>query len=216
MRLQIPDAEIEFEESFLVDRDAEAWRADLVANVSWERQTLRIFGRAVPVPRLSAWYGDPGATYAYSGIRLEPLPWLPALSEIRRRLEGAVGCGFNSVLLNLYRDGRDGMGWHSDDEPELGREPTIASLSLGATRRFLLRHRERRELPTLELRPTNGSLILMSGATQRYWKHQVPKTTRPTEPRLNLTFRAIAIPGEVARQPTRPTEGARIVGREYS
>jgi alkylated DNA repair dioxygenase AlkB len=141
---------------------------------------------------------------------------LPALAEIRCRLEDAIGCRFNSVLLNLYRDGRDGMGWHSDDEPELGREPTIASLSFGATRRFLLRHRERRDLPTLELRPANGSLILMSGVTQRYWKHQVPKTARPTGPRLNLTFRSIAIPGDFARQTVRPALDPRDVSREYS
>ena len=189
--IDAPDAELALTPHFLSEREADAFAASLIAEADWEQQVLKIFGREVAAPRLSAWYGDPGAAYAYSGLRLEPKPWLPALSELRSRLERRTGCHFNSVLLNLYRDGRDGMGWHSDDEPELGYAPTIASLSFGGARRFLLRHRTRRDLDTLTLHPGHGSLILMAGSTQRCWKHSVPKTARPTEPRLNLTYRAI-------------------------
>jgi len=190
-RVDAPDADIEFSPHFYTKDEADALAATLIASAELEQQTLKIFGRDVVTPRLSAWYGDPGASYAYSGLRLEPKPWLPALRDIRSRLASTTGCRFNGVLLNLYRDGRDSMGWHSDDEPELGEEPTIASLSFGGTRRFLLRHRTRPELDTLELLPSHGSLILMAGTTQAAWKHAVPKTARPAAPRLNLTFRTI-------------------------
>ncbi|MBW2288613.1 MAG: alpha-ketoglutarate-dependent dioxygenase AlkB [Deltaproteobacteria bacterium] len=190
-RIDAPDADIEFTPHFYTESEADALAVKLITSAELEQQTLKIFGRNVVAPRLSAWYGDPGATYAYSGLRLEPKPWFPALGDIRNRLERTMGCRFNSVLLNLYRDGRDSIGWHSDDEPELGEEPTIASLSFGGTRRFLLRHRTRPELDTLELLPGHGSLILMAGATQSAWKHAVPKTACPADPRLNLTFRTI-------------------------
>jgi len=189
--IDAPDAEIELIPGFFSPAEADDFAEDLITGADWEQQTLTLFGRAVTAPRLSAWYGDPGARYAYSGLVLEPKPWLPALRGIRRRLEEATRVPFNSVLMNLYRDGRDGMGWHSDDERELGPSPSIASLSFGGVRRFLLRHRTRRDLETLELLPEHGSLIVMAGSTQRYWKHSVPKTARPAEPRLNLTFRTI-------------------------
>lgn len=197
-RIAAPDADIEFSPHFYAEAAASSLAATLIASAELEQQTLKIFGRDVVAPRLSAWYGDPGASYAYSGLRLEPKPWLPALDEIRNRLEQTTGHRFNSVLLNFYRDGRDSMGWHSDDEPELGEEPVIASLSFGGTRRFLLRHRTRRELDTLALLPGHGSLILMAGTTQSCWKHAVPKTTRRVDPRLNLTFRSILRPSSKA------------------
>jgi alkylated DNA repair dioxygenase AlkB len=190
-RIAAPDADIEFQPHFYAKGEADVLLEALIAAAELEQQTLKIFGRDVAAPRLSAWYGDPGASYAYSGLRLVPKPWLPVLAEIRERLEQTTGRRFNSVLLNLYRDGRDSMGWHSDDEPELGDEPTIASLSFGGTRRFLLRHRTRSELETLELLPGHGSLIVLAGTTQSAWKHAVPKTARPVDPRLNLTFRTI-------------------------
>jgi alkylated DNA repair dioxygenase AlkB len=191
-RIDAPEADIEFTPHFYSRAEADRLAGKLIASADLEQQTLKIFGRNLAAPRLSAWYGDPGADYAYSGIRLEPKPWLSALDEIREHLEQTTGYRFNSVLLNFYRDGRDSMGWHSDDEPELGCEPTIASLSFGGTRRFLLRHRTRSELDTLELLPGHGSLILMAGTTQAAWKHSIPKTARPVEPRLNLTFRRIS------------------------
>ena len=190
-RIDAPDADIELIQHYFTKCEADSFAASLIASADLEQQTLKIFGRDVVAPRLSAWYGDPGASYAYSGLRLEPKPWIPALREIRSRVERTTGCRFNSVLLNLYRDGRDSMGWHSDDERELGDTPTIASLSFGETRRFLLRHRTRRDLEPLELLPGHGSLLLMAGTTQSAWKHAVPKTARPVAPRLNLTFRTI-------------------------
>ena len=157
--------------------------------LAWRQETLRLFGRSIPQPRLSTWYGDPGAHYRYSGLHLDPLPWHPALHALRTRLRRRLGHDFNSVLANRYRYGRDSMGWHSDDEPELGDEPLIASLSLGATRRFRLRHRARGE--TLDLDLDHGSLLIMAGTLQRHWQHQLPRTRRPLGERLNLTFRRI-------------------------
>lgn len=158
--------------------------------IGWEAEEILIFGERRRVPRLVAWHGDAEATYVYSGTRHDPRPWTPDLEAIRCRVEHLTGHSFNAVLLNLYRDGRDGMGWHADDEPELGPDPVIASVSFGATRRFRLKHRRNRAGPvTLEL--GHGSLLLMAGATQRHWLHAVPKTARPVGERINLTFRRI-------------------------
>jgi alkylated DNA repair dioxygenase AlkB len=151
-----------------------------------------MFGKEVPQPRLTAWYGDPAAQYTYSGLTWEPRPWTPTLLDLRRRLEAATDARFNSVLLNYYRDGRDSMGWHADNEPELGAAPAIASLSLGASRRFRLRpYRGGLTHPSFSLDLPTGSLLLMRGPTQQHWQHELPKTARPVGPRLNLTFRWI-------------------------
>jgi alkylated DNA repair dioxygenase AlkB len=157
----------------------------LQAQTDWRQEIARIMGRTVPIPRLTAWHGEAG--YVYSGIRLEPRPWTPILLELKAIAEGLAGQPFNSVLLNLYRDGRDSVSWHADDEPGLGPEPVIASLSLGAARRFLLRHRHTRARVAVVL--GHGSCLVMSGAIQHHWQHQVPKTARPVGPRINLTFR---------------------------
>jgi alkylated DNA repair dioxygenase AlkB len=162
----------------------------LLQEIAWREEEVLIFGQRRRVPRLVSWYGDPGAAYTYSGTRHAPERWTPALTRIRAQVEALSGHHFNAVLLNRYRDGRDGMGWHADDEPELGRDPVIASLSLGAARRFRMRHRRRREL-SLELELGDGSLLLMTGATQHHWLHAVPKTARPVGERINLTFRRI-------------------------
>lgn len=164
---------------------ADRWFAVLQAETAWRQESARIMGRTVPIPRLTAWHGEAG--YVYSGIRLEPLPWTPPLLALRAIAEGLAGQSFNSVLLNLYRDGRDGVSWHADDEPGLGPDPLIASLSLGAGRRFQLRHRITRERAEVVL--THGSCLLMGGTIQHHWQHQIPKTTRPVGPRINLTFR---------------------------
>ena len=166
--------------------------ATLRTGADWRQEEIVLFGQQRRVPRLVAWYGDPGARYAYSGVDHEPLPWIPPLTELKQRVETLAGHAFNSVLLNLYRDGRDGMGWHADDEPELGRDPVIASLSLGATRRFRLRHRRRRQ-DTVALDLEHGSLLMMGGATQHHWVHAVPKTARPVGERINLTFRRVTL-----------------------
>ncbi|HSQ70450.1 MAG TPA: alpha-ketoglutarate-dependent dioxygenase AlkB [Steroidobacteraceae bacterium] len=163
---------------------------ELRQGIEWQQEEILIFGRRRLVPRLVAWHGDPLASYTYSGTRHEPRPWTAPLLEIRARIEALTGAAFNSVLLNLYRDGRDSMGWHSDDEPELGRDPQIASVSFGATRRFRLQHR-RRKTEALNLDLGHGSLLLMSGETQHHWRHCVPKTTVRVGERINLTFRRI-------------------------
>jgi alkylated DNA repair dioxygenase AlkB len=162
--------------------------------IDWRQEEIVLFGRRCRVPRLVAWHGDPGATYTYSGTRHEPAPWTPTLMAIRERADDLAGQRFNSVLLNLYRNGRDGMGWHSDDEPELGVNPVIASVSLGATRRFRMRHRKHREA-TIAVDLEHGSLLLMRGATQHHWLHAVPKIARPAGERINLTFRCVVAPG---------------------
>ena len=187
--LPLPQADLLFDPTFLPPAEAAALLTQLTAEVAWEQRNIRIFGQEIPQPRLTAWYGDPAARYSYSGLVWEPRPWTPALRTLCQRVAAATGARFNSVLLNLYRDGRDSMGWHADDEPELGAAPAIASLSLGATRRFRLRPRAGLAHPPLGLALPGGSLLLMRGPTQQYWQHTLPKTARPSGPRLNLTFR---------------------------
>lgn len=139
------DGDARFIADFLTRPQSDAYFAELLDLVEWTQQIIRIRGREVACPRLSAWYGDPDAHYSYSGLSLSPRPWLPVILELKTRVEAVCNSPFNSVLLNLYRDGADSMGWHSDDEPELGERPVIASLSLGTTRRFRLRHRRRKD-----------------------------------------------------------------------
>lgn len=170
--------------------EAPAWFAALMAEVRWEQHWLSLFGRRIAAPRLSAWYAEPGCSYRYSGLSLAAQPFTPVLAQIRARTEALAGQGFNSVLLNLYRDGADGMSWHSDDEPELGPAPLIASVSLGATRRLLLRRRDAHDA-RLGLDLGDGSLLLMEPPLQCYWQHSVPKTRRAVGPRINLTWRRI-------------------------
>jgi alkylated DNA repair dioxygenase AlkB len=160
----------------------------LLHETPWREESVVVYGKRHLQPRLTAWYGD--ASYTYSGLRLEPLPWTALLLEIRAAVESACGQRFNSVLLNRYRNERDSMGMHSDDEPELGNDPVIASLSYGATRTFILRHK--RDKRTVRLPLEDGSLLLMSGQLQRNWLHGINKSTRPLGERLNLTFRYVA------------------------
>ena len=195
--LPLPGAELLFGPAFLPAAEAAALLAHLTATVPWEQRTIRLFGQEFPQPRLTAWYGDAGARYTYSGLAWEPRPWLPALDNLRHRLEVATQARYNSVLLNLYRDGRDSMGWHADDEPELGPAPVIASLSLGAVRRFRLRPRPGLNHAPFGIDLPPGSLLLMRGLMQKHWQHALPKTARPVGARLNLTFRWVgpAAPG---------------------
>ncbi|MCW8193352.1 alpha-ketoglutarate-dependent dioxygenase AlkB [Proteobacteria bacterium 005FR1] len=172
----------------------------LRGTTAWEQSTITIAGRKVLIPRLNAWYGDPGMSYRYSGTRFEAFPWTGELAELRSKVQGTADefCGpvqfaINSALLNLYRDGNDSVGWHADNEAELGPQPQIASLSLGATRRFVLKQR-RDKGRRLELELTSGSLLLMLGDLQQHWLHAVPKTRKPVGERINLTFRQVARP----------------------
>jgi alkylated DNA repair dioxygenase AlkB len=162
----------------------------LMREAAWEQHELRLFGRTVRAPRLSAWYAEPGCDYRYSGLELRARPFSDTLLGIRARIAALTGHAFNSVLLNLYRDGNDAMGWHSDDERELGPDPLIASVSLGATRRFLLRHRIRKDM-RLALDLEDGGLLVMEPPLQRHWKHAVARTKRAVGPRINLTWRDI-------------------------
>lgn len=192
-------AELAFDPDWLGLDEAERLFAALHATIAWEVHRIRLFGREVDSPRLSCWIGDPGASYAYSGTRFDPHPWPRALLSVRDRLRVALGIDFNSVLANLYRDGRDYMGWHSDNEGALGPRPVIASLSLGATRRFVLKFRDasavrgnpgERSGP-FALSLDAGSLLVMRGDTQRNYRHALPRTAKVVGPRINLTLRRI-------------------------
>ena len=187
----IPDGKLLWWPDFYDETESEELLSRLRDEIEWRQDQITIFGKKVNQPRLVAWYGDPGASYAYSGLRMEPNQWTPLLQDIRRKIESACKYSFNSVLLNLYRDGQDSMGWHSDNEPELGQNPAIASLSLGQERVFHLKHKSRKDISTQKILLTSGSLLLMTGRTQHFWKHQIPKSKRSMEARINLTFRKI-------------------------
>jgi alkylated DNA repair dioxygenase AlkB len=171
----------------LAASDADRLFDELTAGIDWRQEIARVMGRRVPIPRLTAWHGEAG--YVYSGIRMTPAPWSPPLLEIKAIAEACAGQAFNSVLLNLYRAGRDSVSWHADNEPGLGRNPVIASISLGAVRRFQMKHRGSDQRVSLDL--PHGSCLVMAGATQHHWLHRVPKTARPVGPRINLTFRTM-------------------------
>ena len=169
--------------------DSEAVFAQLMNESPWLSQKITVFGKTYDEPRRVAWHGDPNAHYSYSGITMKLNPWTPLLQQLREICEHHAQHSFNSVLVNLYRNGQDKNGWHSDNEPELGSEPVIASLSLGASRRFKFRHRETREV--VERTLENGSLVVMSGLSQKNWEHEIPRQAAVIEPRINLTFREI-------------------------
>jgi len=187
--LPITDGELRLWQQVDLGQDYAQLLAHLVAESAWRQEEITVYGKAYQQPRLSAWYGDLG--YSYSGIRLEPEPWTATLQALRQRVEMLVGQDFNSVLLNYYRDHNDRMGMHSDDEKELGPQPVIASLSLGEARNFLLRHKTRKDLPTIKLPLPAGSLLLMSGDLQRHWRHGINAQRPACGARINLTFRRI-------------------------
>lgn len=171
--------------------DAATWRDSLWASLDWAAREIIMFGRPVVQPRLVDWYADEGVHYRYSGVTLGPKPWPESLDRIRQRLDDELGTAFNSVLCNAYRDGNDSMGWHADDEPELGRQPVIASLSLGQSRRFRIRPRAGGASVGIDLQP--GSLLVMHGNSQSDYQHALPKTRRQVGLRINLTFREIKV-----------------------
>ena len=182
------DGTVRLYEAALTEADARRLFEQLMALTPWRQEIATLMGRRVPIPRLTAWHGAAG--YVYSGIRMSPAPWNSPLLEIKACAEACAGQAFNSVLLNLYRDGRDSVSWHADNEPGLGQNPVIASVSLGAIRRFQMKHRAADHRLSLDL--PSGSCLVMAGATQHHWLHQVPKTSHPLGPRINLTFRAMA------------------------
>lgn len=185
----LPQPEADWYPCWLDGQAANAAFERLCSEVQWKQEAIGTPGGRKPLPRLTAWQGDSGAVYVYSGIRNEPQPWTPAVFELRAAVEAVTGVAFNSVLLNRYRSGNDSIGWHADNERELGDVPVIASVSLGATRRFELRHNETGIVRSFEL--SSGSLLVMQGHTQAQWKHRVPKAPGEPGERINLTFRLI-------------------------
>jgi alkylated DNA repair dioxygenase AlkB len=186
----LPDAELQYIPGFLPPDRADALFMNLLEGTPWRQDDIRIFGKTYPQPRLTALYGVSGRTYTYSGITMHPEPFPPALENLRSSIEAQSGQTFTTCLLNLYRDGEDSNGWHADNERELGPNPFIASVSLGQTRAFHLKHRTDPSL-RFKLLLEHGSLLIMGGAMQHHWLHQVPKTRKPVGQRINLTFRKI-------------------------
>ncbi|WP_295996757.1 alpha-ketoglutarate-dependent dioxygenase AlkB [Rugamonas sp.] len=185
--IPIEDGRLAFLEQLALPWSNAAILARLIADTAWRADSITLYGRRHAQPRLTAWHGE--ARYRYSGMTLEPLPFTALQLDIKRAVELATGRRYNSVLLNYYRDERDSMGFHADDEKELGPEPAIASVSFGATRTFILKHRR---LPkTVKLALGDGSLLLMAGALQSHWRHGINKESTPRGPRVNLTFRHI-------------------------
>lgn len=169
----------------------QAWFEQLEKEIQWRQDHITLYGKTHPLPRLQAWYGEPHARYSYSRIALEPLPWTPGLLELKNQLEEFLAVRFQGVLCNFYRQGANYAAWHSDNEPQLGTNPTIASLSFGARRRFQLRHLKDQEQKEILLK--EGSLLVMEGELQQHWKHQLPKALKVKEARINLTFRPVQI-----------------------
>ena len=184
-----PNGRIEYHPRLYSPAQADRLFQRLHAELDWAERSIMMFGREVTQPRLVAFYGDEGQAYRYSGRTLKASLWPMPLADVRHHLRLITGHEFNCVLCNLYRDGRDSMGWHADNESELGPEPVIASVSLGAERRFVLKRRQDGE--RVELLPAHGSLLVMLGQVQQHWLHQVPRTRKPVEARINLTFRQI-------------------------
>jgi len=192
MRLLDDDGLLDFWPHFLSVQQAQSLFVLLQQQIPWQTESYSVYGKTVEAPRRVAWYGDADAAYTYSGITHQPLPWTETLAALKKQLEQACQHSFNSVLLNLYRDGQDSMGWHADKEAELGPNPVIASLSLGQERVFKLRHQRSKRV--LDVPLGSGSLLLMHGALQHHWQHSVPKSKKPMQPRINLTFRTIIKP----------------------
>ena len=188
--IKLQDAELLYHPAFYDKAESDKIFKTLLETIEWKQDKIMMYGKELPLPRLSAWYGDNNKPYTYSGITLNPLPWTEELLQIKVKIETEAKVKFSSVLLNRYRDGQDYVGWHTDAEKELGKNPVIGSVNFGATRKFQLRriddHKEKFEV---ELK--HGTFLLMQGSTQHYWQHQVPKTATKIGERLNLTFRVI-------------------------
>ncbi|WP_455203423.1 alpha-ketoglutarate-dependent dioxygenase AlkB family protein [Kaarinaea lacus] len=176
-------------ENFIPQQDQAGIYQTLLNEVAWHEEQYLIYGKSVTAPRLVAWYGNPEASYRYSGITHTPLHWHPLLLKLKHDIEKLCKHDFNSVLCNLYRDGNDSMGWHADKEAELGVNPYIASLSFGDDRLFKFRHNKSKQ--TVDVVLAGGTLLLMGGELQHHWRHALPKTKKPKQPRINLTFRKI-------------------------
>ena len=188
--LDLADAEISYYPSFFPSEEATRLFKIISEETPWQQDDIKVFGKTYKQPRLTALYGEEGKSYTYSGIEMLPTPFTPIVLNIKKRIETTSGARYNSVLLNLYRDGKDSNGWHSDDEKGLGMNPHIASVTFGAKRTFHLRFKQNKKLKH-SLLLEHGSLLLMGGSTQHFWQHQIPKSDVIQDPRINLTFRLI-------------------------
>ena len=188
----LPDAEIHYFPNFFSIEASDCLLKTLNQKINWRQNTIGLYGKKSLVPRLEAWYGDTGKSYSYSGIQMDPTPWIDELLEIKLAIEKHAKKTFNSVLVNYYRNGRDKVAWHSDDEKELGKNPIIGSISFGAERKFKLRHKSHKiNGLKAEINLKHGSLLLMKGETQHNWMHEIPRTSHQIGPRVNLTYRYI-------------------------
>lgn len=190
VHLDLQDATVIYHPHFLSEEEQQYY-FDLLLNATpWKEDYIKLFGKTYAQPRLTALYGLEDKSYTYSGLTLQPHRFTETLLTLKEKIEGVCKASFNTVLLNLYRNGSDSNGWHSDNEKELGKHPFIASLSLGIERKFQLKHKQ---VPGLkrDIILTPGSLLLMGGSTQEYWKHQIPKSKKVLRPRINLTFRTL-------------------------
>lgn len=188
--LDLPNAEIIYYPQFFDKVQADIIFAELMKDIPWQQDEIRVYGKIHPQPRLTALFGNEGKPYSYSNITMQPHPWNSLLQKLKTEIEKVSETIFTTVLLNQYRDGKDSNGWHSDNEKELGTNPVIVSLSFGAERTFQLKHNLDKDLKK-NIILQHGSLLLMKGTTQHFWKHQIPKTAKPISPRINLTFRVI-------------------------
>jgi alkylated DNA repair dioxygenase AlkB len=186
----LPNAEIEYHPNFFSTEKATLFYQKLYSETAWQQDDITVYGKVHQQPRLTALYGNEGKPYSYSKIVMHPHKWNTLLMFIKNEVESICNENFTTVLLNLYRDGKDSNGWHSDNEKELGKNPTIASVSFGAERIFHLKHNSIKDV-NLKIPLENGSLLVMKGEMQHFWKHQIPKTTKPIGSRINLTFRTI-------------------------
>lgn len=184
------DLDIKYFQNFLSNEEAAHYFEKLLKDMAWQQHSIRIFGRTMPQPRLTALYAETELPYTYSGLTLYPLSYPDELKDLQKKLNLKTNTRFTHCLANLYRNGKDSMGLHADDEKELGKDPVIASISLGETRKFRMKHKYIQH-QKLELNLELGSLLIMQGSTQHFWKHELPKTTQPKDPRINLTFRKI-------------------------
>ena len=188
--IKLQDAELLYIPAFFNKSESDQLFKALLETIQWKQDKILMYGKDLPLPRLSAWYGETQKSYTYSGITLNPLPWTYELLQIKEKIEAEANVRFSSVLLNRYRDGQDYVGWHTDAEKELGVNPVIGSVNFGATRKFQLRridnHKEK-----FEIELNHGTFLVMQGSTQHFWQHQVPKTAMKIGERLNLTFRII-------------------------
>lgn len=190
MKIILENAELIYYENFYSSEESKKIFKDLRESLAWKQDKIKLFGKTHDVPRLQAWYGDKDKNYSYSGIKMNPNDWTNSLLQLRLDIEQKTGAKFNSVLANLYRNGNDSNGWHADDEKELGKNPVIASLSFGESRKFKMKHKSAKDLK-YDIVLKDGSLLLMKGTTQHFWKHTITKTKHRIGERINLTFRLV-------------------------